>query len=102
MKLFSDGSAAYNFAPLQDHRLESALGQIKRTDDSTVAAADERYALSDGHVSCALWQNARLLMLPARSKTARLLSRHFLSGVARRTFSISSEWPRLRCVRWRP
>src|SRR5579859_2556331 len=49
MKFFGDGAAADHFAALQNDRLKAALGQIKRGDESVVAAADESYALSDGH-----------------------------------------------------
>jgi len=91
MKLFSDGAAADNFSPFENHWLESALGEIKRRDKRIVTAADECYSLSDGHVSCGLWQNDRRLVLQVPSRFARHFLFHFLSGAARRAFSIPSE-----------
>ena len=84
MKLFRDSAAADNFAPFQNQRLESTLGQIKRRDERIVTAADECYALSYGHVSRALWQNQRWLMVRAPSKVAR----HLFFDAARWAFSI--------------
>jgi len=49
MKFFGDGAAANHFAALQNQRLKAALREVKRGDESVVAAADESYALSDGH-----------------------------------------------------
>ena len=49
MKFLGDGAAADHFAAFENERLESALGEIKRGDECIVAAADENYALSDGH-----------------------------------------------------
>src|SRR5580700_3666317 len=49
MEFFRDGAAANHFAAFENKRLESALCEIKRGDESVVAAADESYALSDGH-----------------------------------------------------
>ena len=49
MKLFRDRSAAHHLPPLQHQRLESAFRQIKRSDQSIVSAANNRYTLSDGH-----------------------------------------------------
>lgn len=50
MKFLSDGAASYNFAALEYQRFESTSGQIKRGNERVVAAADENYTLSDGHV----------------------------------------------------
>jgi hypothetical protein len=50
MKLFCNGTAADRLAAFQNERLKAALGKIERRDESVVAAADKRYALSDGHV----------------------------------------------------
>ena len=49
MKFLGDGAAADHFAAFQNERLEAALGEIKRGDERVVTAADEHYALSDGH-----------------------------------------------------
>jgi hypothetical protein len=50
MKLFGNGTAADRLAAFQNERLKAALGEIEGRDESVVAAADKRYALSDGHV----------------------------------------------------
>jgi hypothetical protein len=49
MKFLGDGAAADRLAAFQNERLEAALCKIERGDKSVVAAADESYALSDGH-----------------------------------------------------
>jgi hypothetical protein len=49
MKFLGDGAATNHFAAFENERLETALGEIERGDESVVAAADESYALSDGH-----------------------------------------------------
>jgi hypothetical protein len=49
MKFFGDGPASDEFATLEDQRLEAALGEVEGGDESVVTAADEDYALSDGH-----------------------------------------------------
>src|SRR5229473_501853 len=49
MKFLGDGAAADKFAALEDERLEAALGEVEGGDERIVAAADEHYALSDGH-----------------------------------------------------
>src|SRR5580658_227358 len=49
MKFLGDGAAADHFAALQNERPETALCEIKRSDQSGVATADESYALADGH-----------------------------------------------------
>src|SRR5438477_11851535 len=49
MKLFRYRATAHHLAAFQHHRFESALGQIKRGDQSIVPAADDHYFLSQGH-----------------------------------------------------
>ncbi len=49
VKFFRDGAAADYFAAFENEGLESAFGEIKRGDEGIVTAADENYALSDGH-----------------------------------------------------
>ncbi len=50
MKFLSDGPATDHFTAFEDQRLEAALRKIKSGDERIVPAADENYALSDGHV----------------------------------------------------
>jgi hypothetical protein len=49
IKFFGDGATADEFAALEDQRLEAAFGEIESGDQSVVTAADEDYALSQGH-----------------------------------------------------
>jgi hypothetical protein len=49
VKFFCDGAAADNLTTFENQWLKTALGEIERSDQSIVAAADEGYALSDGH-----------------------------------------------------
>ena len=49
MKFLGDRAAADHFAAFENERLEAAFGEIKRGDECVVAAADDNYALSDGH-----------------------------------------------------
>src|SRR5260370_33217555 len=49
MKFLGDGAAADKFAALEDERLEAAFGEVEGGDERIVAAAEEHYALSDGH-----------------------------------------------------
>jgi hypothetical protein len=49
MELLGDGTAANYFAAFEDEGLEAALGEIESGDESVVTAANENYALSDGH-----------------------------------------------------
>jgi hypothetical protein len=49
MKFLGDGAAADHFAAFEDERLEAAFSEIKSGDESVVPAADENYALSEGH-----------------------------------------------------
>src|SRR2546422_541923 len=49
MKFLGDGAAADHFATLEHEGLETALGEIESGDKSVVTAADENYALSEGH-----------------------------------------------------
>src|SRR5580692_114870 len=50
MELFRDRPATDHLAAFEHQRLEAALRQIESGDESVVAAADNGYALSDGHV----------------------------------------------------
>ena len=50
VKFFGDGAAADNFAAFENDGFESALGEIESGDECVVSAADDDYALSDGHV----------------------------------------------------
>jgi hypothetical protein len=50
MKLFGNGAAADGLAAFQNEGLKAALGKIEGRDESVMAAADKRYALSDRHV----------------------------------------------------
>src|SRR5580765_103014 len=50
MKLFCNGTAADGLAAFQNEGLKAALGKIEGRDESVMAAADKRYALSDRHV----------------------------------------------------
>jgi len=58
IKFFRDGAAANHFAAFEHKGLEAALGQIKSGDESVVAAADEDYTLSEGHVQLAAFEAA--------------------------------------------
>jgi hypothetical protein len=49
MKFLGNGAAANHFAPLEDERFEPSFGKIKSGDESVVPAADENYALAEGH-----------------------------------------------------
>jgi len=49
MKFLGDGAATDYFSALEDERLESALGEIKRGHQRIVTATDEHHVLSDGH-----------------------------------------------------
>src|SRR5260370_6753975 len=49
MKFLGNGAAANHFAPLEDERFEPSFGKIKSSDESVVPAADENYALAEGH-----------------------------------------------------
>ena len=49
VKFLGDGASADHFASFKYERLESALCEIERGDESVVPAADKSYALSDGH-----------------------------------------------------
>lgn len=49
MKFLGDGAAADHFAAFENERLKAAFCEIERGDESVMAAADEGYALSDGH-----------------------------------------------------
>ena len=49
MELFGDGAAADNFAAFENDGFEAALGEIESGDECVVTAADDDYALSDGH-----------------------------------------------------
>jgi hypothetical protein len=49
MKFLGDGAAADHFTAFKNERLETAFCEIERGDEGIVAAADESYALSDGH-----------------------------------------------------
>jgi len=49
MKFLGDGAAADHFPAFENNRLEPAFCEIERCDEGVVAAADESYALSDGH-----------------------------------------------------
>src|SRR5262249_32048550 len=48
-KFLGDCAAADNFAALKHHWAEAALGQVESGDERIVTAADEDYALADGH-----------------------------------------------------
>jgi hypothetical protein len=50
MKFFGDGAPADNFAAFENDGFESALSEIESGDECVVTAADDDYALSDGHV----------------------------------------------------
>jgi hypothetical protein len=50
MKFLGNGPAANHFSPLENERFKAAFCKIERGDECVVAAADECYALSDGHV----------------------------------------------------
>ena len=58
IKFFGDSAAADHFAAFEDEGLEAALGKIKSSDESVVAAADEDYTLSEGHVQLAAFEAA--------------------------------------------
>src|SRR6202035_5374582 len=49
MKFFGDGAAADKFPAFEDEWLEAASGEIKGGDERVGTAADEHYALSEGH-----------------------------------------------------
>src|SRR4029077_13855191 len=49
MEFFGNGTAAGEFAAFENQRLEPAPGQIECSDECVVPAADENYALTDGH-----------------------------------------------------
>ena len=49
MKFFGNGAAADHFAAFENDRFETALCEVERGDECVVAAADDSYALSDGH-----------------------------------------------------
>ncbi len=49
MKFLGDGAAADEFAAFEDQRLEATFGEVEGGDEGVVTAADEDYALSDGH-----------------------------------------------------
>jgi hypothetical protein len=49
IEFLSDGATTNEFAAFENERLEAALGQIKCGDECVVPAADENYALSEGH-----------------------------------------------------
>jgi hypothetical protein len=49
MKFLGDGAAADHFTAFKNERFETAFCEIERGDEGIVAAADESYALSDGH-----------------------------------------------------
>ena len=85
MKFFGDGAAADHFAAFENQGLESALGEIKRGDECVVTAADENYALSDGHVqlfSCGGTSGAG-----AAGSELRQLARHWMTRWRRPIFS---------------
>jgi hypothetical protein len=48
-KLLGDGATAKNFPAFENEGLEATLREIESGDESVVAAADESYALSEGH-----------------------------------------------------
>src|ERR1700689_69323 len=50
VKFFGDGTAADDFAAFKNDGFESALCEIESGDECVVTAADDDYALSDGHV----------------------------------------------------
>ena len=47
--LFRNGPAADHFPAFENERLETALCEVERGDESIVAPADDSYTLSDGH-----------------------------------------------------
>ena len=49
MKFLGDCTATDDLAAFENDGLEAALGEVKSSDESVVSAADESYALSDGH-----------------------------------------------------
>ncbi len=49
MKFLGDGATTDHFAAFEHEGLETALGEIESGDKSVVTAADENYALSEGH-----------------------------------------------------
>ncbi len=49
VKLFGDGAATDNFAAFENDGFESAFREIESGDECVVSAADDDYALSDGH-----------------------------------------------------
>src|SRR5258706_1328109 len=49
MEFFGDGAAADEFAALENEGLEAAFGEVEGGDERVVTAADDYYALSDGH-----------------------------------------------------
>jgi hypothetical protein len=50
MKFLGDRAAANHFSAFENERFETSLCEIERGNQCVVAAADESYALSDGHV----------------------------------------------------
>ena len=49
MKFLGDRATTNHFTAFENDRLETALCEIERGNKSVVAAADDSYALSDGH-----------------------------------------------------
>ncbi len=94
VKFFGDGAAADNFAAFENDGFESALGEIESGDECVVSAADDDYALSDGHVQFFSLSGAMV------ESDGALATSSAVSGAAFRvSVSVGSSFSRTRRVR---